>query len=103
MNDKPDSSLEALLRAARHEIPETSRLEYGFETRLMARLRDERGTSIFSWAWRLCPFFAVLAVSAAIWSRSTAARVESDATVLAEAVQSTDETVLMAFMTGDRR
>ena len=96
------AQLDALFAAARADVPDTARAEFGFETRLMARLREERGTSVFSWAWRLCPFFAVLAVCALAWSRTTAARVEKDTTVLAEASRSGDETVLMAFMTGDR-
>lgn len=103
MNDNRDSQLDALLRAARADVPDTSRAEFGFEARLLARLREERGTSIFSWAWRLCPFFAVLAISAAFWSRTTTARVESDTTVLAEAARGGEETLLMAFMTGERR
>ncbi len=103
MNNKPDSRLDALFRAVRDDAPDTSRCEFGFETRLMARLRDERGTSIFSWAWRLCPFFAALAVAAAVWTRTTNAHVDHDTTVLIEASRGGDETMLMAFMTGDRR
>ena len=103
MNDKPDPQLDALCRAARADVPDSARAEFGFETRLLARLREERGTSIFSWAWRLCPFFAALAIAAAFWTRTTNAHVEHDTTVLAEAARGGEETMLMAFMTGDRR
>jgi hypothetical protein len=103
MNDNRDPQLDALFRAARIDAPETARAEYGFETRLLARLREERGTSIFTWAWRLCPFFAVLAISAAFWTRTTTARVETTTTMVAEATRGGDETLLMSFMTGNRR
>ena len=39
MNDNRDSQLDALFRAARADAPDTARAEYGFETRLLARLR----------------------------------------------------------------
>jgi hypothetical protein len=40
MNDDLDPKLDALFAAARLAAPDTSRLEYGFETRLTARLRE---------------------------------------------------------------
>lgn len=71
----PDEELDKLLRAARSESPAyvdraggLDRLEFGFETRLLARLREERGASWLAWAWRLCPFAAVLAIAAGAWS-----------------------------------
>ena len=103
MNDSPDPQLDALFRAARAAAPDTSRAEFGFETRVLARLREERGTTVFSWAWRLCPFFAVLALAALCWTRTPAARAEKDATVLAELTRGSDESALMAFMTGAPR
>ena len=36
MNDNPDQKLDALFAAARATAPDTSRAEYGFETRLAA-------------------------------------------------------------------
>jgi hypothetical protein len=63
---KPDP-LDALFRAVREDAPDTSRAEYGFETRVLARIRAERRTSWQGWAWRLCPFFASIAVLAGAW------------------------------------
>ena len=100
MNDNHDSQLDALFAAARAEEPDTSRLEYGFETRLAARLREESGDSIFAWAWRLCPFFAALTLAVAWWSQ-TEAHADVYSQFAAEAVSANDE--LLAYMTGDRR
>ena len=99
MNDNPDPQLEALFAAARATVPDTSRVEYAFETRLAARLRAERGASVFAWAWRLCPFFAALALAVAWWSHSTQSA-EVYSRIAAEATPSSEE--LLAYMTGDR-
>jgi hypothetical protein len=104
MNDDPDSQLDALFRAARAEGAVNEwRGEYGFETRLLVRLREERSASVFSWAWKLCPFFAAIALAAGMWSWSTNARMQTDASVLSELSRQTDEQLLVAYLTGDRR
>ena len=100
MNDNLDHQLDALFAAARATEPDTSRIEYGFETRLSARLREESSASIFAWAWRLCPFFAALALAVGWWSH-TSARAEVYAQFAEEAAPATEE--LLAYMTGDRR
>jgi hypothetical protein len=103
MNKSPQNSgpdLDALLATVRGQRPDTSRLEYAFETRLMARLAEERSTSVFAWAWRLCPYFALLALAAAFWSRTTTAFVQSEGPALAEAVSGEDQ-VLVAFTAGE--
>jgi hypothetical protein len=70
MNDpKSDADLDALFARARVQRADTSAMEYGFETRLMARLREERSTSSI-WAmisWRMMPFFALCVLGLAIW------------------------------------
>ena len=69
-DQQPNSAndpLDALFAAARQAPPDTSRAEYALETRVLARLRDEQRSSLLAWAWRLTPFFAVLAVLAGIW------------------------------------
>lgn len=103
MNTDPDSKLDALLHAARGAGRDTSRAELGFETRLMARLREERGESVFSWAWKLAPFFAALAIAAGLWSGITSAPTQIDASAVAEVASTADERMLMAYMTGERR
>ena len=64
MNPDP---LDSLFRVVRDDAPDTSRMEFGFETRVMARIRTERRSSWQGWAWRLCPFFTALAVAAGSW------------------------------------
>ena len=103
MNDNRDSRLDALFRAARADAPDTARAEYGFETRLLARLREERGASIFSWAWKLAPFFAAVAIAAGWWGQLSIAQVEMTASAVAEVALKGDEQTLMSFMTGGRR
>ena len=101
MNDNFDQKLDALFGAARASAPETSRTEYGFETRLAARLRAENASSLFAWAWKLCPFFAALALAVGWWSH-TAERAEVIAPLAAEAAPASDEQLLVAYMTGER-
>lgn len=100
MNDNLDPKLDALFAAARLAPPDTSRLEYGFETRLTARLREENGASVFAWAWRMCPFFAALALAVAWWTHGNA-QAEVYVRFVTEAAPANDE--LLAYMTGDRR
>jgi hypothetical protein len=67
-----NTRLDQLFASARRAVPDTSRLEYAFETRLLARLREEREVSVQTWAWRLCPFFAAVAIALTLWSRAAA-------------------------------
>ncbi len=65
----PDPELDALFALSRHDRPDTSRAEYGFETRLLARLHSRRETGSI-WAmvsWRLVPFFAACVVALMLW------------------------------------
>lgn len=104
MNDKSDHKLDALFAAARAEqTDDFARLEFGFETRLTARLREERAGSVYSWAWKLCPFFAAIALAASVWSRTSSARMQADASIISEAASRSDAQMLIAYMTGDRR
>lgn len=64
---KADDPLDSLFAAAREAAPDTARMEFGFEARVLARLREERTGGWFSWAWRMCPYFAALAVAAGAW------------------------------------
>ena len=76
--------LETLFALARAHRPDTSRAEYGFETRLLARLRSGREHN-HAWAvvsWRLIPFFAASVVALTLWQAETSADY-ADATALA--------------------
>ena len=61
-----DEQLNKLFQAARAK-PDTSRVEYGFETRLMARLRTD-AAPWFAMAWRLVPVFAAIVVALGVWN-----------------------------------
>lgn len=102
MSAEREPDLDALFAAARDEPRDTARLEFGFETRLAARLREERGASIFAWAWRLCPFFAALAFAVG-WLNYASMRMETEATIVAEVARAADEQRLLARFTGARR
>jgi hypothetical protein len=86
MNEAPSNPdpLDALFAAARGQRPDTSRAEYGFETRLMARLRERRQPDAISlWSvmsWRLAPFFAVCVVALALWQADISSESEDAAT-----------------------
>ena len=102
MNNDPEEKLSALFAAARADERNTSRVEFGFETRLAARLREESGGSLSAWAWKLCPFFAALALAVSWWGHVNL-RAEAATEVLTEATQPDAEQVLLAYMTGERR
>ena len=66
--------LDMLFARAREYEPDISAVEFGFETRVMARVRaereKERHVSLFNLAWRLLPVFTALVVGMGIWSYS---------------------------------
>jgi len=78
-----DEQLNELFRAARTSRPDTSRAEYGFETRLMAVLRERRmqPTSWAGVAWRLMPIFAAIVLVAGAWSYSVQSQMGAEATL----------------------
>ena len=64
----PNDLLAPLFRAVREDADDSRRIEYGFETRVLARVREERSSSWLAWAARLCPFAAALAIVVGVWS-----------------------------------
>ena len=100
--DAADAQLDALIRAARQSAPDTSALEFAFETRLMARVREQHGTHLSVWAWKLAPFFAALVVAFGIWNRASAAHLESTASLMAEAVRQHPERLFLSLVARDR-
>src|SRR5690349_5921344 len=70
MKDKYDELLDKLFLAARSRKPDTAAIEAHFETRLLARIEEQR-TSQASWpvwTWRLIPWFVTIAVIVGIGS-----------------------------------
>ena len=99
----PDLKLDALLRVAREAAPQTDRTELAFETRLLARLREERSGSWFAVALRLSPVFAALVLAAAAWCHS-ATSIEPDPIAAWDAVSSGGGTsALVAWLPGEDR
>jgi hypothetical protein len=72
-----EDDLDALFARARLAKRDTSAAEYGFETRLMAGLRERRQAGsmpIFgALSWRLMPVFAVIVIVLAVWHERVAA------------------------------
>lgn len=102
MEDDPkDIKLEKLFSAARRaELYDTNR-EYGFETRVMAKILMTREAEkpVLAWAWRLIPVFLSLVVLLGIW---TSASEPPHLTDLSEvAAIGNEEAMLMASLTGE--
>jgi hypothetical protein len=91
-----DQQLDTLLRAARPS-PDTSRTEFAFETRFLARLREERGGLWYSVALKLSPLFAALVVAAAAWCHSSTS-LEPDPSYAWDAVRSGAGSALFAWL-----
>ena len=74
-----EDDLDALFARARGATPDMAAAEYGFETRLMAGLRERRQSGsmpVFgALSWRLMPVFVVIVLVLAVWHE----RVASDA------------------------
>jgi hypothetical protein len=93
----PDQKLDALLRAARDAAPDTSAAEFAFETRLLARLREQRGSAWFTVALKLSPIFAALVIAAAAWCHSFTG-IEADPTYAWDAVRGGGTSALFAWL-----
>jgi hypothetical protein len=64
MRDGQDELPDRLFQAARAAGPETAAIEDRVETRLMARLEEQRSSRAawFSRTWRLVPWFATIVI-----------------------------------------
>ena len=64
MKDEQDKLLDKLFTAARSTRPDTAAIEDHFETRLLARIEEQRSSQTlwFAWAWRLIPWFATIVI-----------------------------------------
>ncbi|HXI84239.1 MAG TPA: hypothetical protein VNL17_09130 [Verrucomicrobiae bacterium] len=93
-----DDQLNKLFAAARGVKPDTSRAEYGFETRLMAHLRTEREQAVpwYAFAWKLVPAFAAIVVALGVWTYAG-----SNITDLQSAIAGDhEENALATYVTG---
>lgn len=92
-----DQQLDALLRATRDHRPATEKAEYGFETRLAARLREEQRSAWIGLGWRLSPFFAALVLAAAAWCYQSVS-LDADPTYALDAFRSGGTSALTAWL-----
>ena len=80
MKSDNEEKLNELFRVARTAPPDTSRAEFAFETRLLARIRAEREDA--GWfgvlSWKLCPAFGAIALALAIWLVADGTRTTDD-------------------------
>lgn len=96
-----DEQLDKLFQATRAAQPDTSRAEYGFETRLLALLRAKREQPApwYAFAWKLLPAFAAIVVALGVWAATEPGSGSND---LASAITSDrQENTLVTYLTGE--
>jgi len=99
--DKDDDGIERLFAAARKSQPYNANLEYGFEARVMAKIRERRDGQkpFFSWAWRFMPTLVVVVMMLGAWTyiseQSQLIGLSSIAGI------NNEETMLVASLTGE--
>jgi hypothetical protein len=96
-----DDQLNELFKTARTAKPDTARVEFGFETRLLARLRAGKQTETpwFAFAWKLMPVFAAIVMALGVWNF---AGIRSDPTDLNAAISAdTDESPVASYLAGE--
>jgi hypothetical protein len=100
-NDLNDEKLDRLFGDARKAVHYRKDIEYGFETRVMARIKEEgeRRSPFLLWAWRLIPVFASIVVVLGIWIYSTRYSSTADLTTLTRV--GNEDTTLVAFLAGE--
>ena len=100
-NDPKDAKLDMLFAAARKVELYPQAREYGFETRVMARIRAERESqkSFLMWEWRLIPIFVSLIIFLGIWVYAFETRPTIDLSALTHI--GNENAVLTAYLTGE--
>ncbi len=99
--DRADDRLEELFELARQSKYDTGRIEYGFETRVMARIKEQGAgqTLFFSWALKLMPALIVVVIMISAW-----AHMEDSGQLLVlnlDTAGNSEETMLAASLTGE--
>jgi hypothetical protein len=99
--DSEDNDLDKLFAAARKAELYKTEHEFGFETRVLARIRADRaGNRLFLfWAWRLMPFFVSVAICLAIWLSFFEPSHSSD--LIAAAGSGYEDAVVVAYLAGE--
>jgi len=99
--DPNEDKLDRLFAVARKAEPYKKEIEYGFETRLTAKIRAERErqTPFFLWAWRLIPAFVSLVIFLGIWTYES--RYDHMTDLSAITGIGNEETTMVAFLAGE--
>jgi hypothetical protein len=99
--DSNDEKLERLFAAARKAEPYKKEMEYGFETRLMEKIRAERERQMpfLLWAWRLIPVFVSIVIFLGIWIYESKYSHMADLSAITRI--GNEEATLVAFLTGE--
>lgn len=100
-NDPSDAKLDRLFAAARKAELYTADKEYGFEARVMTKIRGKReGLMPFGfWAWRLIPVLVSLVILMGILMYASEPRYTIDLNAMTGTAN--EEAVLTAFLTGE--
>jgi len=99
--DLNDEKLDRLFAAVRKAEPYKTDMEYGFETRVMAKIRAERERQVpfLLWAWRLIPVFVSLVIFLGIWIYASSYGHMTDMSAITKI--GNEEATLVAFLTGE--
>jgi hypothetical protein len=99
-NDLNDEKLDRLFAAARKASHYRTGIESGFETRVMAKIREEKSqTPFLHWAWRFIPVFASIVIFLVILVYSTKYSPMADLTTLTSV--GNEDTTVVAFLAGE--
>ena len=101
MENDRDDDIERLFAVARRSQPYDAQLEYGFETRVMAKIKDRRDSQkpFFLWAWRLIPALVTVVLMLGIWTYISEQRQFTGLSSIAGI--NNEETMLVASLTGE--
>lgn len=96
-----DAKLSLLLRALRGRKADTTRIEHGFETRMMAVLRQRQAgePAVFFMAWKLAPMFLALLLAVGGWVYAVAG--PQGGVHIAAIGAGHEEVQMVRYMTGD--
>jgi anti-sigma factor RsiW len=99
MEEDRDDVIDKLFADARKSAAYDSKREYGFETRVMAKLRAERQQQrpFQFWAWRLIPAFCSIVLALGVWTYAGAKNMMD----LNALTSGGEEKMLVAYLTGE--
>ena len=101
MNGSTDDKLDRLFKAARAARPDTSAVEIGFETRVVARIRErrEKRSPWHTWLRRLVPAFTAVVLILII--SSLLIEPDSSQDVFAAITNGHEEHLVISYLTGE--